>query len=133
MNASNEDQSKKKAHESPCSAYGKAPRENNEYKRTAQSQINKSRAANKTLLQDSRFDTSPRMWVHKNRRDLYDYWLNEQACRLSDQSLKHELKLKAAAADSSMKVAVATLLASRWYDRRHWAAMMTEMAPETKV
>ena len=84
-------------------------------------------------LQDSRFDTSPRMWVRKNRRDLYDYWLNEQACRLSDQSLKHELKLKAAAADSSMKVAVATLLASRWYDRRHWAAMMTEMAPETKV
>jgi hypothetical protein len=93
----------------------------------------KNREQRTKRLQDSRFDTSPRMWVRKNRRDLYDYWLNEQACRLSDQSLKHELKLKAAAADSSMKVAVATLLASRWYDRRHWAAMMTEMAPETKV
>ena len=84
-------------------------------------------------LQDSRFDTSPRMWVRKNRRDLYDYWLNEQACRLSDQSLKRELKLKAATADSSIKGAVAKLLADRRYDRRHFAAMMTEMAPDAKV
>ena len=73
------------------------------------------------------------MWVRKDRRNLYDYWRNEQACRLSDQSLKRELKLKAATADSSIKGAVAKLLADRRYDRRHFAAMMTEMAPDAKV
>ena len=85
--------------------------------------------------QDQRwFDESPRMWVREDRRNSCDYWLDERACRLSDRALENALKVAAAASSRQDDFErVAYLLTNRWYDRRHFAAMMAEIAPEAKV